>query len=56
VENEVGVTAVFMIVDISDECVSNVSRLMKLGDKQPLIRTRRREDNLNWISGEVSVN
>jgi hypothetical protein len=36
VESEVGVTAVFVIVDISDECVSNVSRLMKLSDKQPV--------------------
>jgi hypothetical protein len=52
VENEVGVTAVFVIVNVSDECVSNVSRLMKLGDKQPVIKTRRREDILKWVSGE----
>jgi hypothetical protein len=32
VENEVGVIAVFVIVDVSDECVSNVSRLMKWVD------------------------
>lgn len=55
-ENEVGVTAVFVIVDVSDGCVSNVSRLMKRGDKQRLIRPRRREGNLKWISGEETLN
>ena len=39
-ENEVGVTAVFVIVDVSDEYVSNVSWLMKLGDKQPVIKAK----------------
>jgi hypothetical protein len=35
VEHEVGVTAVYVIVDVGDECVPNVSRLVELGDKQP---------------------
>lgn len=39
-ENELGVKAVFVIVDVRDECVSNVSRLMKLGDKQPVIKAK----------------
>ena len=33
----------FVIVGVSDECVSNVSRLMKLGDKQPVIKAKTTE-------------
>lgn len=42
--------------DVSDECTSNVSMTMKLGDSQPLIRPGRREGNLKWISGELKAN
>jgi hypothetical protein len=40
---------VFVILEISDECVRNISRATKVLDKLPFIRARRREVNLKRI-------